>query len=172
MRRVSLNARLALDAETSDEVEIILVRITHPDLDAPIRLSTDPTIRISDDPPMYATRSTWPDRPSDPYLFVLASALLPDDQEEAPQTSQLVLELVDRDMAKPLRETTTRATVDVAVVMASTPDLVEAEYLGLEITGVDGDAGELRLALSRQPITAEPWPARRMTKAAFPGLHR
>lgn len=172
MRRLSLTARTTQDAAASDEVEVILVRISHPDLDAPIRLSTDPTERLCVDPLTYGTRSSWPDSSANPYLFVLASALLPDDQEDAPQAAQLVLEVVDREMATPLRSTTERATVDIAVVLASSPDLVEMEFRGLRLVGVEGDAAELRLSISREPLTSEPWPSRRMTHAAFPGLHR
>ena len=172
MRRLSLTARAVPAAAASDEVEVVLVRITHPDLAAPIRLSTDPTERLSLDPLAYGTRSTWPDAGGEPYLFVLASALLPDDQEDGPQQAQLVLEVVDADMATPLRATTSRATVDMAVVYAGSPDVAEVEFRGLQLVGVEGDAGELRLSLSRDPITSEPWPFRRMTRGAFPGLHR
>ncbi len=56
MRRVSLNARTAFDAATTAEVEIAQIMIEHPALDAPVRLSTDPTERISTDPLMYGTR--------------------------------------------------------------------------------------------------------------------
>ena len=50
MRRVSLNARLAREAGSTAAIEAALFEITHPDLEAPIRLSTDNTERLSDDP--------------------------------------------------------------------------------------------------------------------------
>lgn len=172
MRRLSLNARTAHDAAATDEVEVVLMRISHPDLETPVRLSTDPTERISVEPLVYGTRSTWAGGAVDtPYLFVIASAVLPDDQEDAPPVATIALEVVDRDMAAVLRSTTTRATVDVATVLASSPDEVESEWWGLELIGVDGDAGEIRLQVGREPLDQEPWPARRMTREAFPGLH-
>jgi hypothetical protein len=47
VRVLSLNFRKALYAQESGEVPIFLLTITHPSLAAPIRLSTDPTARIS-----------------------------------------------------------------------------------------------------------------------------
>lgn len=172
MRRVSLNARVAQDATASDEVEVILFKITHDDLEEPIRLSTDPTERLSIEPLSYGTRSTWLTDDGSPFLFCLLSAMLPDDQDDQPQAASVVIEAVDRDIAMLLRSTTKRATVDMAVVLASSPDLVEGEWRGLELITAEGDSGEIRLTISRDPITSEPYPARRMTRNVMPGLHR
>ena len=54
MRRISVNARSAHDAASTDEIEVVLIQIEHPQLAAPVRLSTDPTERISVDPLTYA----------------------------------------------------------------------------------------------------------------------
>lgn len=172
MRRLSLTARTAQDASTSDEVEVMLVKISHPDLDAPIRLTSDPTERLSIEPLYYGTRSTWETADGSPFLFVLMSTTLPDDQDDQPSAATLVLEVVDKDMAAPLRSTIRRATVDIAVVLSSSPDVVEIEWTGLSLTAAEGDASEIKLSISRDPITSEPFPARRMTRNVMPGLHR
>lgn len=174
MRRVSITARGAHDAAQTDQVEVALIRITHPDLSAPIYISTDPTEQLSLEPLVYGTRSTWTsgDGEAIEWLYAATQAILPDDQEDAPAKATLALQVVTEDMAAPLRQTTTRATVDMAVVMASQPDVVEVEYRGLSLTMAEGDATEIRLTLSRDPITSEPYPGSRMTRAVFPGLHR
>ncbi|TIY07279.1 MAG: hypothetical protein E5V16_21390, partial [Mesorhizobium sp.] len=59
MRRVSLNARLAIDQVATDELEVVLVMIEHPLLEEPVRLSSDNADRISVEPLMCGTRSTW-----------------------------------------------------------------------------------------------------------------
>lgn len=84
MRRVSLNARLAQDAEATDEIYVVLLEVQHPDLERPLRLSTDNTERLSIVPLYYGTRSTWrgADPVDDPYLWVVASTLLPSDVED------------------------------------------------------------------------------------------
>jgi hypothetical protein len=175
MRRLSLNARTAHDAVGSKEVEVVLLHITHPETEQVIRLSTDPTDRISYNPPAYGTRSTWQD--SDPadddeaFLFILMSVMVPDDQEDSPPAAQLVLEAVDNRIVDALRSTLQRATVSMALVLASTPDLVEQEWLNFKLISAEGGGDTINLTISRDPVTAEPWPAGRMTRDRFPGLH-
>lgn len=173
MTRISLNARMAHDAVSSNEIEAILFVIEHPELDAPIRLSTDNAVRISDDPPLYATLSTWrgANPVADPYLWIIASAILPDDTEDAPAAATLVLENLDPGMVTVMRSFTTPVTVHMAVVLASSPDVVEAEWSGLTITNAAITSGEITLSLSRDEIELEPFPSGRMTRHRFPGVH-
>lgn len=172
MRRLSLNARQAQDQATTDQIEVVLIEIAHPALEATLRLSTDPTVRLSTEPLLYGTRSTWrgADPATDPYYFVLVSAELPSDMEDAPASGALVLSNVDNEIAVQLRSTTLPATVSMAVVMASSPNFVEREFLELKLTVSETDAGECALSLSRDLIEEEPYPAGRMTRWWFPGV--
>lgn len=172
MRRVSLNARQAIDQVATDELEVVLVIIEHPLLDTPVRLSSDNADRISVEPLMYGTRSTWRTADGSPFLFVMLDALVPDDEDDTPAQASLVLEILDSDIADILTSTTEQATCHMAIVLASSPDTIEAEWVGLKMTGADGDSGEVSLKFSMEPITEEPYPADRMTKERFPGLHR
>lgn len=174
MRRVSLNARSAAQELTTDEVEVALIMIAHPLLAEPIRLSTDPTERISIEPLVYGTRSNWMDTEPlrDPFLFVLASTDIPGDQEDAPASATIVLENVALDIADLLRSFTDRPTVHMAVVLASSPDIVEVEFRGLVMVGAEGNAGEITLRVTRAPIEDETVPMHRFTKDRFPGLFR
>jgi len=173
MRRLSLNARLAMEAEATGEIEVILLVFDHPELPAPIRLSTDNTERLSEDPLMYGTRSSWrgANPITDPYLFVIASAVLPSDLEDTPAAAQIVLENLDSEMVGLLQSFITPATVHLAVVLASSPDLVEAEYADLQLISHAIDAGSISLSISRDEIEAEYWPTGRMSRERFPGLH-
>ena len=174
MRRVSLNARTAFDAQTTDEVEIALIMIEHPALDAPVRLSTDPTERLSTDPLMYGTRTAWmgSDPVSEPFMFILASANLPSDLEDAPAAASIIIDNVDSDIAGLLRSFTDRPSVHIAVVLASSPDLIEVEFRGMVMTGSSGNAGEITIEISRAPIEEESVPMDRFTKDRFPGIFR
>lgn len=174
MRQVSLNARTAHDAATTAEVEVILFMFDHPSLAAPIRLSTDPTERISTDPLIYGTRSSWmgADPATEPFLFVLASATLPGDLEEGTSAAEITLDNVDAGIAETLSSITDRAAAHVAAVMASTPDLAEVEYRDLRLIESNVDAGTVTLQLSRIPIEEESVPMDRFTKQRFPGMFR
>ncbi len=174
MRRISLNQRLSHDAHTTEEIEAALFHIEHEDLSDPVRLSTDPTERLSDDPLAYGTRSTFngANPVSQPFQFVLVSTDMPSDLEEAPAEATLVLENVTRGIADVLQMITTQASVHMALVLASSPNQIEAEYRDLKLVRAEGNAAEITLFLSRQPIEEESFPSVRMTKQRFPGLHR
>ena len=173
MRRLSLNARLAQDAEHAAGVELALILIEHPDLDAPIRLSTDNTERLSIDPLYYGTRSSWrgSNPVSEPFLWVIASAVLPGDAEDAPAAAQIALENLDAEMVRLVRSFTAPASISLAVVWADTPDLIEAEWTGLQLVSGDITASEIVLSISRDEVEQEPFPPGRMTRLNFPGLH-
>ena len=174
MRRLSLNARLAQDADLSDEIHVVLLQIEHPDLDAPIRLSTDNTERITTEPLVYGTRSRWrgANPMSEPFLWVVASALLPSDLDDAPAAATIMLENLDSGMAVLLRSFVDTATLHMAVVLASSPDLVEAEWTDLQLGSAEITGGEITLQFSREEIELERFPGGRMTRNRFPGLHR
>lgn len=169
-----MNARTAELQEHSAEVEVALFCFEHPDLDAPIRLSTDPTERLSSDPLIYGTRSTWLDANpvTDPYYYVIASAELPSDLDDATSTASLVLENVSRDVAQLLVSFTSYATAHLAVVLASSPNEIEVEFRDLKLVSCVVNAGEVSLQLSRAPIEEETVPMDRFTKDRFPGLFR
>lgn len=125
MRRVSLNARAIQDAQASAEIYVVLLEIIHPDLATPIRLSTDPTERIQADPLVYGTRSSWrgADPVQEPFLWVVASAILPSDMEDAPASGTIALEILDPEMARLVRSYTPRATIHMAVAETCSPRL-------------------------------------------------
>lgn len=171
---VSLNARLALDAETSEEIYVMLFEIEHSELPEPILISTDNGDRISDEPLVYGTRSRWRSSTGKPrdFLWLIASTVLPSDLDDAPAAATIILENLDRAMAEVIRSFTTPATFHMAVVLASSPDLVEFEFTDLQLTTAEITAGEISLSISREEIENERVPGGRMTSRTFPGLHR
>lgn len=172
MRRVSLNARQWQDDAVSAEIPVVLFEVTHPSLEKPIRLSTDNTERLSIDPLYYGTRSSWrgANPITDPYLWIVASIVMPSDEDGMPAAATLILENLAPEMVEIVRSFTDIATVNMAVVMASTPDLVEFEHQGLELVSSKIDASQIVLSFSREEIEMEKFPPGRMTRQRFPGL--
>ncbi|TXN64985.1 hypothetical protein [Methylobacterium sp. WL6] len=163
---VSISARAALQDGQTDEVMVMLVIITHASLPAPVYLSSDPTVRISADPLAYGTRHQ-----GEVYDFVLMGAVLPDDQDKSPPKTTLVFENVASGMAKAIRSILSPADVELRLVLASSPDVIEARYTRLRAVRGSYDASQVSLDISREPWTSEPMPAGRMTADRFPGLH-
>jgi hypothetical protein len=167
-RPISLNMRHALYAQDTSEVAVILVEIAHPSFEGGlVRLSTDPTERISDDPETWGTRHL-----GEVYYFVMLGAQLPDDIEDGPPETSLVFENITTDVIEQFRATRLRCEVTLKLVLASTPDVVEEEYTGLQGVNVQFSPDQVSLTLSREPFINEPWPCDRMTASTFPGLHR
>lgn len=165
-RTVSISARAALQDGQTDEVLVMLVVITHPNLSEAVRLSSDPTVRLSADPLAYGTRHQ-----GKVYPFVLMGAILPDDQDKSPPKTSLVFENVASGMAEAVRSIRTPVDVEIRLVLASTPDVVEVRYTRLRGVRATYDAAQVSLDISREPWTSEPMPAGRMTADRFPGLH-
>jgi hypothetical protein len=165
-RELPLSVRASINAEATDDLVITLVTITHPDLADAIRLSSDPTHRISVNPLVYGTVSEGL-----VYEFVLMGVSMPDDRMGSPASVTLAFENVAADMAKVIRAAITPASVNIKCVLASAPNLVEEEWSNL--LGVQGnyDASRISYEVSRQAISNEPWPAHRMTQNRFPRLY-
>lgn len=161
------------DAAIDDDPLIVLFEFTHADLEEPIRLSSDQTEVISSDPRIYGTRSTW--RGTDPeteyFRAVACSIQMPGDQADAPAAAQVGFDLFDASLPTLLRSFSTRAACNVALVLASDPNTVERQWLGMEI--MDSDISEtVSISASRKPIEEESAPMELMNKQRFPGLFR
>lgn len=174
MRRVSLTARMAHEEPVTDEVLVMLMMIEHASLSAPVRISTDPTERLSVDPLSYGTRSSWmgADPATEPFLFAAMEAELPGDQEDAPAGFTMVTSTVDAGIAKLLTSFTDRADAHMALVYASQPDVIEQELRNAKLVTADGASGEIVMTVSRNPIEDETVPTDGYTKMRFPGLYR
>jgi hypothetical protein len=172
-RRLSITGRRHDADPQSDEVAVVLMHISHPDFATPYRFSSDPTERLSIEPLLYGTRSRWRDSDpaSAPFLFAAMSFQLPGDQDGAPAETRMTLHLYDAETVEVLRSVSTPARVDMAVVMASSPDLPEYEHLGhlLYSAGYDD---VVTLTSSREMIEEEGVSKDRYDKDRFPGLHR
>ena len=167
MPEISLTMRRAFNAERTDETAVALVTITHDDLDAPLRLSSDPTQRIASDPLTYGTVSN-----GETFAFILMSAIVPDESRQSPPKSQLVLENVASDMVALIRSFTTPAQARIDIVAASAPDFIERSFVGMDVRHASYDDARVTIDLSREAFTSEPWPSQHMTKSRFPGLHK
>lgn len=176
MRRLSLNKRLSLDAANTEEVDVFLFYITHPDLDAPLRLSTDPTERLSVDPLRYGTRSTWMDSNTvtEPFEFIIADALVPSDIAEAGADAQMAVKLVDDAMVEAMRSFQGKASVSMAHVLAASPSVIEGQWRGMLLNEgtLELTRAEIVFSFSRDDVEDEPHVADTFSKQNFPGLHR
>ncbi|WP_283471919.1 hypothetical protein [Methylosinus trichosporium] len=156
--------RRAITDPFSAEDQALLLTITHPDLDAPVYLSTDPTDRLSVDPPSYGTVSG-----DITYLYVQMTAVLPDDNPKTPRRTSLEFGNVDASYVALARSFLTPARVDMALVFVSDPNAVMKRFARMWLTRASGTDTTIAFDIGR--FRADNIPAgRRITVQECPGL--
>lgn len=165
MRTVSLNFRQALFAQESSEVPILLMTITHDELDAPIYLTTDATERYQDAPALYRTVSR-----SINFLYAGVSITLPSEEDKAPPAARLTIANVSRDLIPLARSVSTPPTIKIEAVLASALDTVEMSWPAMNMANLTYDASFLTFDLSMDALVTEPYPAGTFSPAYFFGL--
>lgn len=167
MTVLSLNARSQMTAEHRDGVPIWLFTFTHPALEAPIRLSSDPTRRLSIDPYLLGTLSRGMQ-----FLWVPGDLTLPADDEDAPPQIRLIVDALDRTIFDVIRASRAPAAAKIEHVWSFSPNLVEMTLDHLEVTSAPYDETQVTINLSQESFWGEGWPSGRFTPTWFPGLHR
>ena len=173
-RRLSFPGRRHFDASADAAVALVLIEISHPSLDAPLRFSTDMTERLSDDPLSYGTRSAWrgADPATQPFSFAAVDVEWPGERADTGPEARLFVSAIGTDVIDALRSVTEPPVVHMAKVLSTQPDVIEEECLDLEMHDVSADAVTLECALSHLPIWVELFPADRMSPDRFPALFR
>ncbi len=155
MRDTSAAARAALYAPSTGEVFLHLVTIEHDDLATPIRL-VDDLVDIVSRGDTYTASGIRPQLP-------------PDTPDELPGID-MIIENVEHDLIIALESITTPPTVTIEVIMASTPDTVEAGPFVFDINATKYNATRVTLRLEIERLLSEPYPVGLFTPTMFPML--
>lgn len=164
-RTVSLTFREAIFAQETGEQPLVLITLSHPSFTIPLRLCTSPVERFSVVPLRYGVTSR-----GNQYTFVPMSLVLPDDSGDKAPTARLVTDNDDREIVKVIRSLSTVPTGTLEVVLASSPDLVEAQFPDFDVKDIHYDAETVSLEFSMTSLEDEPYPAHTFNPAYFPGL--
>lgn len=157
-RNLSPTAISAITAEDSDEVWLILLVIRHPSLAEPIRV-----VRNNEDIQSTADGSLKT------YQAVLFRIELPGEDAEEPGSAVISLPNVDLSLMEAIRTIQGPAEVDIYVVLASQPNVVEMDFYGMVLRELDWDASRISGRLRFETIVTEPLSVT-ITPARFPGL--
>lgn len=164
-RTLSLNFREALFSQESGEVPVFLVTITHPTLTTPIRLSTDATERMSEEPLIYKTVSRGND-----FIYAGVGVTIPNEEDRSPPSAKLIIQNIDRDLIPTARSVNTPASAAIEIVLASDPDTVEISLVAMDMVNLVYNAETLTFDLIIDSMQTEPYPAGTFSPAYFPGL--
>lgn len=152
---MSIAARRAVFAPETGECFALLLTISHPTLAMPIRVCN-------------AGDTLWSggfEFPHFPFEFDL-----PPEIEGAPPTVRLRICNVDRSIVEAVRTIQSPPTVTVSMVLASTPDTIEAGPFEFLLRDATFDAIVVEGGLAYQDILSEPYPADLFSPTRTPGI--
>ena len=163
---VSLNFRTAAYAQETGEVLIALLTIDHPSLEEPIRISTDPTERLSEgEQIVYGTKSNTKE-----FIFFPVRLKLPDDTDEGPRNMQIELDNIHRQYIQTIREIVGPPTMQVDIVLSSDPDTIETSWPEFLMRNIKYNAFIISATLDMETLEREPFPAGSFDPSRFRGL--
>lgn len=167
-RTVSKKVRKHVQAETDPLVKVFLITIRHKDLSEPIRVSSDPAERVDADSinVIYGTVS----RGLTFYYAGFDASLLNDEEGAAPQT-QITLPNADRAIIEAIESMGPGpVAVDIELVFADTPDIVEVGLYDMELSKITYDESTVSGTVSRDLLFQEPYPCKSFTPQDYPFL--
>lgn len=163
MRSLSTGLKQAANAAQTSEAFLQLVTIDHSSLAEPIRVTTDPFETLSSGVKGVISNTVE-------YVALPFEITLPDENEDQLPRAKLTIDNVSREVIAAVRGINTPATVNIKIVLASNPDVVEAEITNFELRNVTADALTVQGDLTTVQFDGEPYPAGRFTTSSFPSL--
>ena len=154
-RTLSQAARQAVNAQETDEVFLLLLTLDHEDLAEPIRVVNNTEDVVSR---------------SDTYIAYPFEIALPDEDPESVARVTLRIDNVDREIVKSLRAISSPLSVGLEVVMAASPDTVEAGPFNMTLVSAEYDALTVTGDLAFEDVLNEPFPGASYVPSEYPGL--
>lgn len=147
----------ALNAQTTDNVFLVLLTVSHPDFTT-VRLVNN-TEDITSNGNVHSA-------------FPFSIILPPDSEEFQPRIKVEVVNVTKLliDEIRTIAGDTDRATVDIQVVEASDPDTDLITLTNFQMVEVSYDKDKISFLLVIETFLSEPFPSKSFTPSNFPGL--
>lgn len=155
-RALSAEMIRAVNGRETSELFVVLLTISHPSIDPPIRV-------VSNTEDVVSRGETFIGFPFD--------ITLPDDVQQASHAT-LKLQNVDTRIGRAIDAIEDPASLTIEVIRWSAPDVVEISYPNFMLRNVQGDVMEITGEIGLDDYSMEPWPYLRATKARVPGAFK
>lgn len=151
----STTLQTAINASTTDQAFIMLCEIDHASLSEPIRVANN-----------------WQDVVSNGNTYVAFpfEVTLPDDVTDQMPRPTLKIDNVDLAITDAVRKMVGVATVQLSVVLSSTPDTVEFGPFAMKLRKVEYDAQTVTGELAFDELWGEPFPGDTIGPNLYPSL--
>lgn len=104
------------------------------------------------------------------FVFLPMEITLPSDEATAPPRASVTVYDVAYALVPALRTISRPPDVTLEVVLASTPDVVEASFPGLTLGNINYDVNVVTGELTTESFAGEPFPCHTCNPSYFPGL--
>lgn len=145
----------AIYKEGTERVFIVLIEISHSDLDAPLRFTSDGQDTVSNG----VTYQAYP-----------FNITLPTDDDGAQPTATFRIANVDKRIVEAVRSLTTAPTFKIWVVLDDNPNRVERGPWKMSLEDFRYDANEVSARITVPSLLSEPFPANTYNTVDYPGL--
>jgi len=154
-RTLSLTARQAVFSQETDQVFLLLLTIAHPDMAVPVRVVNN----------LEAVTSRGNEFIAFPFQINL-----PYDKDDQITQVTLTIDNVDQQIVVGVRALSSPPTVTLEVVLAASPDTVEAGPFDFSMKSATYDSLVVEGVLGFEDILNEPFPGNAFTPQNFPGM--
>jgi len=158
-RSVSSALRQAVYSQQTEEVFLMLLEISHDDIGPPTSLYF-----VNNYEDIYSNGQTYTGWPFEIHL--------PGDFDDQLPSIQLSIGNVAREIVDEIRTLNTAPDITLSVVLASSPNTVEAGPFEMKLRNVNYDAMVISGDLQGEDILNEPFPGHFYTPGNFPGLFK
>jgi len=155
MRQLSQTALEAVLAPQTEQVFLVLVEIDHETLAGPLRF-------VRNTEPITHNGNTY-----DPVAFDIN---LPASGEDGTPRASITIDNVDRRLTDTIRSVTSRPTITLKIVLASSPDTVELGPAEFKLERVSYDEMQIEGDLVYEDFLTLEYPADQFDPFNFPGL--
>lgn len=155
MRTGSVTFREAIFSQQTEEVFILLIEISHPTLPDDIRVCSGGRDITSG---------------GNLYVYYPFDITLPDDVAESVSKAKITIGNVSRDLTDAIRRMTSSPVINVKLVLASNPDVIEIAFEGFKLVTVDYNALTITGDISIEDFLTEPVQGDSFVPSQFPSL--
>ena len=163
MRIIPLSALQSMFALEAEEFPLILLTLSRPG--QIIRLSSDPTQRISEDPIAYGTPSR-----GETFVYFPFELTLPQDQAESVPRMNIRVENVSAEIGWWLRSSTVKPAATVEIISSGDLDNPIAVFPDFDLASFRGGTMMVEGNFVLSNLENEPYPAGTFNPGYFPGL--
>lgn len=156
-RNPSLSVREAIYSQETDTAFLLLLKLTHPNLDTDITVTSD------------AVETVHNNTTYDPFPFRVR---LPSETKDEISNIEVQIDNVSREVVSAIRQIDSEPEVELKVVASSDPDTVEAGPYNFVFKDISYDAQAVTGQLKNPALDEATFPADTMNPSSFPGLFK